>query len=128
MTVTLAELQERYPIGSKWRVTALGPRAGIHEVLTYHDGRVILAQRHADPIARMPHILDGNWTRIPDPVPCPVTEALELVDIGDGTWHDGRCMDAGADVLVPCVTLHPPGTVLPADTPRGEYSWTETPS
>lgn len=117
-------LQERYPIGSRWRLTAF-PRSTVHEVIAHVDGQVILCPATvAHPIARMPHILDGQWARVPDPPPSPITEPVTLYPYarhGTTGWDLGGPYDE--DNGKPPIHLSPEGQEPPAAAVHRGWWW-----
>jgi hypothetical protein len=115
-------LEEEFPIGSKWRrITKLGD---VWTVIAYHDGRVVLAKQWAEPIARMPHVLDGHWARVPS---APITERRTLIVSSNG--YIGTKGFATDDPGERGITLWPAGVDLVgtgADSKHfGIYTWSD---
>lgn len=116
--ITTEELQATFPYGSRWR-------AAPHELVvlgwTGHGGLIYsqanksgLSVMHADWARR-------DWVRIPDPVPCPITEPTTLHSFarhGNGPGY-GMGGPFDEDGGYPPLTLHPaePGAT------EGRYTW-----
>ena len=119
----LADLQERFPTGSRWKTTTpLGSctvigidmdRAEPHVVIRYGptDYRAVTVRA----------VQDWDWVRIPDLPPCPVNEPLTLGSYqssldGAVAWTSAQTHPAAKSDKK--ITLLPPG-----ERPSGDVAW-----
>lgn len=106
--MTLEELQAEFPHGSRWRaephvrvVLGWDPGYGLGSIVYRTEG-------FADSIGKqVVGMCRRDWQRIPDPIPCPITEPVALIRSSNGyIGIKGFATDDPGEVGI---TLHPDG-------------------
>lgn len=125
--MTLEELQERYPHGSRWRCP-YGTVTVIAIDTDRQEPHVVWRAGATEYWASTVRAVENDWTRIPDPPPCPITEPVTLYPYEDRrtTELQGRYPHTSDATLLggpPIITLWPPGEAPDPKTTRGGI-WT----